>query len=226
MREYLLFRGFGNTLKSFDTELKTDKDKGFRVDKIIDQITHSIYAHDLQSLRDIWNHLDGHLFSKLEHSFATGEQTVIALLITCSTYVNSNISLYFLQNAAVKKLEFGLLKFYLVAAFAAGKQEKITEFFTKLAPELHSQSEWKEWFCKFSYICAFTSKKKRKHKTHFVRFQFFHFAKIPMNIQCLLFVLANNGKTHCWCRCTIFWPQFFNVCHNHHWLVLKLKHFK
>lgn len=72
IREYLLFRGFGNTLKTFDTELKTDKDKGFRVDKIIDQITHSINSHDLQSLRDIWNHLDGHLFSKLEHSFATG----------------------------------------------------------------------------------------------------------------------------------------------------------
>lgn len=77
IREYLLFRGFGNTLKTFESELKTDKDKGFRVDKIIDQITHSINSHDLQSLRDIWNHLDGHLFSKLEHSFATGKCTVL-----------------------------------------------------------------------------------------------------------------------------------------------------
>lgn len=31
VREYLLFRGFSNTLKTFDAELKTDKDKGFRV---------------------------------------------------------------------------------------------------------------------------------------------------------------------------------------------------
>ena len=30
-REYLLFRGFCGTLKAFDTELKADKDKGFRV---------------------------------------------------------------------------------------------------------------------------------------------------------------------------------------------------
>lgn len=72
VREYMLFRGFANSLKTLDAELKTDKDKGFRVDKIIDQITHFINCQDLQSLRDIWNHLDGHLFSKLEHTFASG----------------------------------------------------------------------------------------------------------------------------------------------------------
>ena len=31
VREYLLFRGFVGSLKSFDQELKQDKDKGFRV---------------------------------------------------------------------------------------------------------------------------------------------------------------------------------------------------
>lgn len=72
IREYMLFRGFSNSLKSFDTELKGDKDKGFRVDKIIDQILQTINTQDLQALRDIWSHLDGHLFSKLEHSFASG----------------------------------------------------------------------------------------------------------------------------------------------------------
>lgn len=48
----------------------------------------------------------------------------------------------------MKKLEFGVLKLYLVTAFSAGKSEKVTDFFTKLAIELHSQPEWKEWFCK------------------------------------------------------------------------------
>lgn len=73
IREYLLFRGLPNSLKTFDSELKNDKDKGFRVDKIIEQITHSISVQDLQGLRELWNHLDGHLFSKLEHSFASGK---------------------------------------------------------------------------------------------------------------------------------------------------------
>ena len=31
IREYLLYRCFSNTLKVFETELKLDKDKGFRV---------------------------------------------------------------------------------------------------------------------------------------------------------------------------------------------------
>jgi hypothetical protein len=31
VKEYLLFRGFFTTLKTYDAELKTDKDKGFRV---------------------------------------------------------------------------------------------------------------------------------------------------------------------------------------------------
>jgi hypothetical protein len=31
IREFLLFRGFSGTVKAFDTELKVDKDKSFRV---------------------------------------------------------------------------------------------------------------------------------------------------------------------------------------------------
>lgn len=31
VREYLLYRGFSGTMKIFDSELKADKDKGFRV---------------------------------------------------------------------------------------------------------------------------------------------------------------------------------------------------
>lgn len=50
---------------------------------------------------------------------------------------------------AVKKLESGLLKLYLVTAFVAGKPDRITEFFSKLAAELHQQTEWREWFCMF-----------------------------------------------------------------------------
>lgn len=142
IREYLLFRGLPNSLKTFDSELKNDKDKGFRVDKIIEQITHSISVQDLQGLRELWNHLDCHLFSKLEHSFASGK------LNTFIGYLFLSLKLKFLLFAAVKKLEHSVLKLYLVTAFSSNKPEKITEFFTKLAQELHSQAEWKEWFCK------------------------------------------------------------------------------
>lgn len=58
--------------------------------------------------------------------------------------------MHFYVFIAVKKLESGLLKLYLITAYLAGKSDKVTEFFTKLAPELHLQSEWKEWFCMYS----------------------------------------------------------------------------
>lgn len=31
VKEYLLFRGFSQTLKAFDNDLKAEKEKGFRV---------------------------------------------------------------------------------------------------------------------------------------------------------------------------------------------------
>ena len=35
IRDYLLFRGFTSTLKAFDTDLKNEREKGFRVNNII-----------------------------------------------------------------------------------------------------------------------------------------------------------------------------------------------
>ncbi|XP_062530081.1 WD repeat-containing protein 91 isoform X2 [Bombyx mori] len=66
VREYLLFRGFASTLKAFDNDLKADKDKGFRVDKIIEQIMHFINVSDLNGLKEYWSHLDSLIFTKLE----------------------------------------------------------------------------------------------------------------------------------------------------------------
>lgn len=66
VREYLLFRGFTAAVKAFDSDLKADKDKGFRVDKIIDQISHYINVSDLAGFKEYWSHLDALVFSKLE----------------------------------------------------------------------------------------------------------------------------------------------------------------
>jgi hypothetical protein len=74
IREYLLFRGFGATLKALDTELKVDKEKSFRVDKIIEQLMQLVANYDLNSLRELWGHLDAHMFGKLESHFIPGER--------------------------------------------------------------------------------------------------------------------------------------------------------
>lgn len=66
VREYLIYRGFTSTVKAFDNDLKADKDKGFRVDKIVEQIVHYINVSDLNGLKEYWSHLDCLVFSKLE----------------------------------------------------------------------------------------------------------------------------------------------------------------
>lgn len=72
VREYLLYRGFTATVKAFDSDLKVDKDKGFRVDKIVEQILHYINVSDLNGFKEYWLHLDGIVFSKLEKHVQPG----------------------------------------------------------------------------------------------------------------------------------------------------------
>ncbi|XP_012527660.1 WD repeat-containing protein 91 [Monomorium pharaonis] len=118
VKEYLLFRGFTQTLKAFDNDLKAEKEKGFRVDKIVDQLMQYIYNYDLTSLRELWGHLDTRMFCRLESHF----------------------------TPAVRKLENAVLKMYLVNAALNGKQDRLHEFFNKMTPELQGHSEWKDWF--------------------------------------------------------------------------------
>jgi len=118
VREYLLFRGFVTTLKSFDTDLKNEKEKGFRVEKIVDHIQQSISSHDIQSLLELWKHFESKLFSRLDTP----------------------------RLAAVRKLENSLYKLYAVCCVQSKQHEKLREFFEKMTHDLHGQTEWKDWF--------------------------------------------------------------------------------
>lgn len=116
--EYLLYRGFSSTLKAFDNELKNEKDKGFRVDKIVENLLLCIQNYDLMGLKDTWCHLETKIFSKLDHHVP----------------------------AAARKLENALLKYYVVHAIENGKSDKVNEFFSKLTGDLSGQPDWKDWF--------------------------------------------------------------------------------
>ncbi|XP_077292460.1 WD repeat-containing protein 91 [Arctopsyche grandis] len=124
VREFLMFRGLSTTARSLETELRMDRDRGLRVDRLLEQLNATVAAHDLAGLRDLWSHLDSYIFNKLENHFAP----------------------------VIKKFENGLLKYYLVTAVNAGKMEKVSEFLTKMAPELQLQSEWRDWFM-LPYVC-------------------------------------------------------------------------
>ncbi|CAG9759738.1 unnamed protein product [Ceutorhynchus assimilis] len=118
IREYLVFRGFASTLKSLEADLKTDKEKSFRVDKIIEQIMHLVSNYDLNGVRELWAHFENHIFNKIESHFAP----------------------------SVKKLENAVLKLYVINAVSNNKPDKVIDFFLKMTPELQSQAEWKDWF--------------------------------------------------------------------------------
>ncbi|XP_030841451.1 WD repeat-containing protein 91 [Strongylocentrotus purpuratus] len=118
IRDYLLYRGLTNSLKSFDAELKNDKDKGFRADKILEQLLGFISTFDLLGLKNYWEHLERRIFSHLEYTHAHN----------------------------VNKLRISVLRLYVVNAIQSNRTDRVTEFFEKLIPEIQSQVEWKEWF--------------------------------------------------------------------------------
>ncbi|XP_039606355.1 WD repeat-containing protein 91 isoform X2 [Polypterus senegalus] len=118
VREYLMYRGFTSALRQMDMEIKADKDKGFRVDKIIEQLQHFVQSFDLTGLRDYWSYLDKRFFSRLEDVY----------------------------RPTVNKLRTSLFRYYLVYTVQSNRTEKTQEFFQKQAVELQGQSEWRDWF--------------------------------------------------------------------------------
>ncbi|NP_001013384.1 WD repeat-containing protein 91 [Mus musculus] len=118
VREYLLFRGFTHTLRQLDAEIKADKEKGFRVDKIVDQLQQLMQVYDLAALRDYWSYLERRLFSRLEDIY----------------------------RPTINKLKTSLFRFYLVYTIQTNRNDKAQEFFAKQATELQNQAEWKDWF--------------------------------------------------------------------------------
>lgn len=118
VREYLIYRGFTSTLKHLDSEIKADKEKGFRVDKIIDQLQQLIQNYDLTGLKEYWAYLDRRLFSRLEDVY----------------------------RPTVNKLRTSLYRFYVIHTVQMKNPEKTQEFFQKQALELQAQTEWRDWF--------------------------------------------------------------------------------
>ena len=86
--------------------------------RVVEQILSLITNHDLQGLRDLWQHLNSRLFKRLDS----------------------------IQTGAVSRLESGVLKLYVVNCVQTKNHDKLREFFEKMASELQGQPDWKEWF--------------------------------------------------------------------------------
>ncbi|XP_034048332.1 WD repeat-containing protein 91 isoform X2 [Thalassophryne amazonica] len=96
VREYLMYRGFTNALKHLDTDIKADKEKGFRVDKIIEQLQHLVFTFDLSGLKEYWLYLDRRLFCRLEEVYRVTVNKLRTSLYRY--YIISAVQLFALQG--------------------------------------------------------------------------------------------------------------------------------
>lgn len=129
VREFLVFRGFTNTLEAYETELRTDIGKGFQVDKILDLIF-SVYVPNFQA------------------------DKLVALLGFFKNYLSSSSETTLVST--LSKLEASLLRFYIVHALQSNMRDKVVEFFSVNGPDLlQTSQDWTHWFSAFSFRSRF-----------------------------------------------------------------------
>lgn len=126
VKEYLLYRGFNATLKAFEQELKQDRDRSLRADKITDQLMAYIHGYDLNAFMDYWSYLEGKYFANVT-------------LKLSAHHTHSHGSL-------TKRYETNLMKYYMVNAIRCGRVDKVYELIENYMVKFQSQFDWREWF--------------------------------------------------------------------------------
>ncbi|XP_047966695.1 WD repeat-containing protein 91 homolog isoform X2 [Salvia hispanica] len=119
VREFLVFRGFTNTLQSFEKELATDIGKGFQVDKILDLIF-SVYIPKFEAAKLI---------------------ELLSFFRNCFSYSDPNLI------DVISKLHQSILRYYVVYALKCGRKDAVLELFRDFGNELMRGDEsWTSWF--------------------------------------------------------------------------------
>lgn len=120
LREFLVFRGFTNTLQSFEKELSTDIGRNFQVDKILD-LVFSVYLPNYQADKLIA------LLNFFKQRFSSSSETVFI--------------------STLSKLEVSILRYYIVNALQSARHEKVVEFFQANGSYLlQKREDWTPWF--------------------------------------------------------------------------------
>ncbi|KAL3322425.1 hypothetical protein AABB24_039836 [Solanum stoloniferum] len=119
VREFLVFRGFTNTLQAFVKELGTDIGKGFQVDKILDLIF-SIYIPKFQAENLI------QLLRFFNNCFSSHETHLVSV---------------------ISELDISIIRYYIIHAIQAGRKDKVIELFDIHGTELLQKDQhWASWF--------------------------------------------------------------------------------
>jgi len=165
VKEYLVFRGFTQTNHYFSLEKKSDKLKGFQVDRILEQINYYIANYDIHHLIELWNFLDVTFFSRIDfnRNYSTPSPSLNSNNSNTTTSGggghhhnshhnnhhnnhNNNNSFRHDLSSTIKKLSTSLKKYYVIYAIHNNKIDKVKEFFDLYSHELIRDPEWQHWF--------------------------------------------------------------------------------
>lgn len=70
VKEYLLFRGFTNTLRAYNRDLSTDRGRGFQADQLCELIFRKLLPQSQATeLMDVLDFLSTRVYSRLPGSF-------------------------------------------------------------------------------------------------------------------------------------------------------------
>ncbi|KAJ1879322.1 hypothetical protein LPJ66_011716, partial [Kickxella alabastrina] len=118
IREYLLFRGFKSTLKTLEEDLARDQDKGFKADKIVDDLLTMATELKVEELLSYWEYLTLRFFSHLSPKY----------------------------HRTTRMFEKRLIRLFLVSAVNADKRRRIREFMDVHGHVLGQQGgDWIPW---------------------------------------------------------------------------------
>ncbi|KAF2075048.1 hypothetical protein CYY_003658 [Polysphondylium violaceum] len=157
VKEYLVFRGFTQTNHYFSLEKKSDKLKGFQVDRILEQINYYIANYDIHHLIELWNFLDITFFSRIDFNrnyTSAPSPSLNGGNHNHNNNHNSRQSNHHLNNSSfrhdlsstIKKLSTSLKKYYVIYAVNNNRIDKVKEFFDLYSHELIRDPEWQHWF--------------------------------------------------------------------------------
>lgn len=130
VKEFLVFRGFANTLQAFESELSTDIGKGFQLDKILDLIF-TVYIPKFQA------------------------EKLVGLLNFFKQCLSSSYERVFFDTLC--KLEVSILRYYVVRAVLLGRKDKVVEFYGINGNNmLQRNQDWAPWFGEVLSSCFFS----------------------------------------------------------------------
>ncbi|KAJ1849070.1 hypothetical protein IWW55_002033 [Coemansia sp. RSA 2706] len=118
LREYMLFRGFKDTLKAFERDLERDRDHGFHADKIVAEVLAMACDLRIGALLEYWKYLTFRFFSHLNPKY----------------------------QRTTKMFEKRLVRLFLASAARQNRRELIREFMAEHGPVLARQGgDWIPW---------------------------------------------------------------------------------